>query len=584
MLNALRRRLFNAVKRRGRSFVDNRPWALMLVTSTLLRSAQRRGASVKLKKGRPPRVKSLFQIGLQTKLEADVVNRAQQLAEDIRRTLDQGREIRPELEGQLVKASQTLGSIGRFEPAIECLRAAARIPPAHSQRAIDYCRTLGVFLFMLGRMREAMPWFHQAGNARRVLLAHSGVPQKFRILGTSWFPAIGHIAMLAFLVQRQKLGWEAEDVVYVGNVDLTQRLGKVLASEFTRHGINLAWPQQVHDVYREMRLQEDLEWGFLTNDERSALVQEFWELDFPDTGALFYAHAAAKIQNQWEAEQRAPLLQLTDAQKAAIPALLDQLGIPRSAWFVCLHVREPGFHARWNQIYRSARDADVGTYEEAITEITRRGGWVIRVGDASMAPLPPMAQTVDYARSRFKSQLADILLCAGCRFFLGTNSGLSIIPGIYGVPCLLTNWVPLGLPNWFGRDLVVPKLIRDETNDRFFTAAEIYDNSIGYTQNSEHLPAGVAFVDNTPGELREATVQMLEELEDPQTPLRDLALEQAYFQLAESLGSYRGSRMSSTFARRHAASLGVPVQVSGPAADAVVVAPDRPGAEPLLTY
>jgi putative glycosyltransferase (TIGR04372 family) len=572
MLSRLRARLRASFERRARQVVRQYPLSLLAsVAANLMRLQVRGVARRKLrrmfgwarKEGfRPP--------PSYPRLEGAIASRARALDTEIGTALDAARPIDPRVEDELVRSAMALASISRFEPAVECLRVACRIPPAHSQRGIDYTRTLGIYLFMLGRMQEALPWFHQAGQSRRVVLANPGVPRKFRILGSTWLPAIGHIAMLDFLLKRQQLGWDDPDRVYFSIVDLKGKPGHLLAKEFSRLGIRLIWPQSIDKHYEGLREPGDAEWWQLTNDERTSLVQEFWELDFPDTGALFYTHAAAKIQNRWEQEARAPLMSLSPAQKEALVSVLDQLGVPRGAWFVCLHVRESGFHARWNKLYRSARDADIDTYLPAIEEITRRGGWVVRVGDASMKPLAPMPQVVDYARSRIKSELADILLCASCRFFLGTNSGLSIIPGIYGVPCLLTNWVPLGLPNWFGCDLVVPKLIHDANQGRHFTAAEIYSSLVGYAQSQAHMPPGVSFVENTPEELREATAQMLEELDDPDTPLRDRRIEQAYWQLAESLGSYRGSRMSSTFARRHAAALAVPIDVVPAGASAVI--------------
>lgn len=575
MLKQLRSRARAALKQRARKIVDQHPSALLVSVAAKLLRVQLRGVAI-----REPR--SLFgrlqpertrEPATYPKLEQAVVSRARVLAVQVGTELDAGRPINPQVEGELVRSAMMLASISRFEPAVECLRIACRIPPAHSQRAVDYDRTLGIYLFMLGRMQEALPWFHQAGQSQRVMLANPGVPRRFRILGTTWLPAIGHVAMLDFLLKRQQLGWDDPDRVYYTNVDMTNKAGSLLAKEFSKLGIRMIWPQPIEKEYEDLLEPGDAEWWRLTADERTALVQEFWELDFPDTGALFYTHAAAKIQNRWEKESRDPLMSLSPAQQDALVSVLDQLGVPRGAWFVCLHVRESGYHARWNKLYRSARDADIDTYGPAIEEVTRRGGWVIRVGDASMKPLAPMPQVVDYARSRFKSELADILLCASCRFFLGTNSGLSIIPGIYGVPCLLTNWVPLGLPNWFGCDLMVPKLIHDANQGRHFTAAEMYQSMIGYAQSQAHMPPGVSFVENTPEELREATEQMLEELDDPATPLRDRAIEEAYWKLAETLGSYRGSRISSTFARRHAGALAVPVdaQANLPRAPAPLV-------------
>src|SRR5256885_8476241 len=61
----------------------------------------------------------------------------------------------------------------------------------------------------------------------------------------------------------------------------------------------------------------------------------------------------------------------------------------------------------------------------AVQEITRRGGWVVRLGDPTMEPFPPTPAVIDYAHSRLKSPATDVFLCGACRFFIGVASGRS---------------------------------------------------------------------------------------------------------------------------------------------------------------
>ncbi len=284
---------------------------------------------------------------------------------------------------------------------------------------------------------------------------------------------------------------------------------------------------------------------------------EFWEYDFPDGEALYFADAAAKIQNRWEAEGKGPLLAPGVAFKDALLMLRRQLGIPADAWFACLHVRESGFHAKWNRIYKPARDADIYTSDEAIRAVTSRGGWVVRMGDPSMRPLKPMNQVVDYIQTSVRSEFTDVVLLSLCRFFIGTNSGVSIIPAIYGIPCVLTNWVPIGTPNWYGKDLMIPKLLVDRASGKVLSLAAMFTTDAGYIQTSAHLPPGLEFVDNSPGELAEVVEQMLNELDRGDGPWRKREIEDAYFAHASKCGGYRGSRIGSGFMARHGGELGL---------------------------
>jgi hypothetical protein len=99
------------------------------------------------------------------------------------------------------------------------------------------------------------------------------------------------------------------------------------------------------------------------------------------------------VQLRWEREKREPLLTLSAEHRERGQRLLRELGVPEGAWFVGLHVREG------SDRMRDVRNSDIATYRPAIEEIAKRGGWVLRVGDPKMRPLPPWPNTIDYARS-----------------------------------------------------------------------------------------------------------------------------------------------------------------------------------------
>jgi putative glycosyltransferase (TIGR04372 family) len=495
------------------------------------------------------------------------------------------------------RISRSLGGCGgllsakaRLSLAERFFEAAARHLPRFSEIRIDYMRTLGVLRFMQGKMRDAMPCFGEVAETKHFLRSRCGAPKNLRILGQSWFVALGHVAMIDFLLKKQKLGWEEANTVFCNTSDLRVVPGQTLLRELQKRGVLLVWPDNLESILDQMmdvqnvngkvvddrdgrrELLPDIaprngaarsltarpvrKLAYLDGLEQAALVEEFWETFFPDGEGLPYSHAAAKIQNRWEAENRPPLFVRCEETDAALRVLRRRLGIPEDAWYVCLHVREPSFHGRWNKVWEQARDADIRTYRAAIETILERQGYVVRMGDSNMPPLPPIDGAIDYARSELKCEYADILLLSGARFFVGTNSGLSIVPGIYGVPCVLTNWVPIGLPNWFNKDLMIPKLLRYKDSRDFVTIEEMLASDLGYVQNPRDLPAGLEFVDNTPEDLAAAVTQMLRELDGEAYRVRDRVMEEVYFTLAVRHGSYRGSRIGTAFIHEHGKELG----------------------------
>lgn len=253
---------------------------------------------------------------------------------------------------------------------------------------------------------------------------------------------------------------------------------------------------------------------------------------------------AYEIQNRWNG--RPPLLLLFPAHRDRGEHTLRQMGLPDDAWFVCLHAREGGYSSG-DEHHHSYRNVDIASYNKAMTEIVSRGGWCIRMGDASMTPIEPTPGVVDYALSPFKSDWMDVYLCASCRFFLGDNSGLFNVSGVFGRMSVLTNTVPMVCGySPFVHDLSIPKqMIRNGVR---LTFQECFSAEIGKLRlTPEFENAGISFVDNTDDEIadliREAfdrlagTATYTEEDELLQDHLRRLVQpEQCCWQAASRIG------------------------------------------------
>ncbi|XZN95181.1 MAG: TIGR04372 family glycosyltransferase [Microcoleus sp.] len=263
------------------------------------------------------------------------------------------------------------------------------------------------------------------------------------------------------------------------------------------------------------------------------------------------SYAVPLVQKQWEAEKQPPLLSLSPLDYERGWCSLQDLGIPKNAWFICLHVRENGFHSEAVSNYRNA---DINTYLLAIESIVARGGWVIRMGDPTMKPMTPMRQVIDYARTDAKSDWMDIFLCASCRFLLGTNSGLSYLPSIFGVPGVLTNIWPISASPYQSQDLFIPKLAWSEVENRYLTFEEALAPRFFFNLNSKLLYSwGIKVVDNTPEEINDLVLEMLDRLEGKvQYTEEDEILQQEFNSLPTPYGpSAFNSRMGRSFLQKY---------------------------------
>lgn len=370
-------------------------------------------------------------------------------------------------------------------------------------------------------------------------LAKSGI----RFVSETWIRAIGHFRNLEIYAKMVALGWMpnyccllAESTVANACYLNYWRQQGPIKFICDPHSIELLSPLANQ---RELR---DIDWYRKTS------------VSLPNGQRFFRPNVP--VEKQWEAENRPPLLTLSDTHREQGWRCLQALGVPKDAWFVSLHVREDGFY---NQQGRGApRNADIDTYLLAIDTIAARGGWVIRTGDPSMKPLPATERAIDYALCDKRSDWMDVFLWAECRLFLGTTSGPIHIPPTFGVPAVMTNSVPMSHAFWLvcgKHSLFIPKLAWSVEQQRYLTFAEHLQPPVdGATYTHQLDPGGITMVDNTPEEIKDAVVEMLDLLDGKSCfTAEDEALLQKLNALSPTYQAYEFcNRMGRDFLRKYA--------------------------------
>lgn len=203
---------------------------------------------------------------------------------------------------------------------------------------------------------------------------------------------------------------------------------------------------------------------------------------------------------QWREQIEIPLPVSVAREKAEdASARLASLGLPEDAWFACLHVREGGFLKDQS----IERNADIMNYLGAIEEVTSRGGWVVRMGDASMRRLPQMDRVIDYPFTSAKSELMDVYIISRCRLYIGMSSGIYEIAILFQRPIILTNmwsWL-FPFPQKRG-DLSLLKHLYSKSNGRYLSLREWLEEPFAshffYTVGENYT-----FHENDSDELRE---------------------------------------------------------------------------------
>lgn len=272
----------------------------------------------------------------------------------------------------------------------------------------------------------------------------------------------------------------------------------------------------------------------------------------PYASAIRKTCAAHGLYARWG--DRPPLFRLTPRDRRFGEAQLRRMGVPAGAWFVCLHARAPGYSPR-DESDHSYRNVDIEDYSLAIDAIVARGGWCIRLGDPSMPPMRPRPNVIDYALSPFQSARMDVFLGATCRFLLGCASGPCLIATLFGRPCVAVNLAPLSTAYSFGvEDIAIPQRVQ-LADGRIPSFQEVMTSSIANLRvTSEFEARGVTLIRNTPEEIRDVVLEMLERLDGRAVyDAADDARQDAFRALfTDGHYSYKaGSRIGRDFLRQH---------------------------------
>ncbi len=224
--------------------------------------------------------------------------------------------------------------------------------------------------------------------------------------------------------------------------------------------------------------------------------------------------ARTYILKRWQEEGREPVIRLPDEIESKGRDWLESLGFPKDAWFVCLHLRDGGYKADPEGSINQLRNSRMSNYISAIEEIVRRGGWVIRIGNPSPQTMPSMQHTYDYANGADHADWKDLFLLSKCRFFLGSGSGPAVVAQVFGVPVVMVDIYPIGNVNGARKDVLVHKLLRRADTGTIVPIREAVVHPLGVgLPPDEYARRGFVVEDNSPDDIRDAVIEMLERIE-----------------------------------------------------------------------
>ena len=260
------------------------------------------------------------------------------------------------------------------------------------------------------------------------------------------------------------------------------------------------------------------------------------------------------VQRLWSDEGRPPVIALPDDVRAFGEAWLRTNGVPEDAWFATIHVREAGYYIEdvaWN--HNKFRNANMADHLSAIEAVTARGGWVVRLGDPSMSPLPPMAGVIDYAHREDRDRRLDVFLIARSRFLIGLSSGPMNVARAFGVPVAAVNYFPAGAWPFSGHDVFIHKLHRSVTDGRYLSMREALAPPLfAAFSPMTYEDRGVEVVDNDAEDIRDAVEEMMDRLDGRYVVSEaDIVRQRRYRQVADPYGLGFLLPVANRFLERH---------------------------------
>ena len=199
---------------------------------------------------------------------------------------------------------------------------------------------------------------------------------------------------------------------------------------------------------------------------------------------------------------------------------LEKMGIPASAKFVCLIVRDDAYLKYYFKdidfSYHNYRDCDIKNYVAAAESLTARNYFVVRMGAKVSVPMPtnnPMI--IDYGFNGMRSDFMDIYLGAKCTFCISTGTGWDAVPVIFRRPIVYTDYVPIAdIQTSSNKFLTIIKNHAWKNNGKLLTMSEIFSSELGRCFDTDgYEKKGVKLIDNSPEEIRDVVIEMANTLE-----------------------------------------------------------------------
>ena len=265
-------------------------------------------------------------------------------------------------------------------------------------------------------------------------------------------------------------------------------------------------------------------------------------------------------------ENREPHVRFTADEMQCGNKVLERLGIPHDAQWVCLHNRDSAYLDRTQDdrdwTYHDFRDFDIASMSDCAEELAGRGYYVLRMGsEVEHRMVSSNPKVIDYANDPARSEFADIYLLGNCHFYLGSDSGIFSVASLFKAPFSFVNFPAIEAlyeHYYWNPTPFILKRAWHRDKGRFLSIREVFELGLA-NASLTHLyeDQGVDLINNTPDEIRELAIEIDEQLKGEwQSSPEDDKLHQRFWDIVRDCTQSKEqrevkARVGTAFLRAH---------------------------------
>jgi len=211
----------------------------------------------------------------------------------------------------------------------------------------------------------------------------------------------------------------------------------------------------------------------------------------------------------------------TEKEKKICTNQLEKMSITNHSKIILLHVRDDGYLNKNfpdNDWSYKVQNADINDYTSTVKKLASLGYFIIRVGRDSKNFLNLTHKNyIDLDQSGNRTDLLEMYLTSKCHLFIGTNSGMSMIPThVFRKPTLNLNHVPIGSFLTYTKNILATfKIHFCKNENKKLTISDIFERGLAWSEKREEYESkNVILNNNSSDDIFSAVFEMIDKLDN----------------------------------------------------------------------